>query len=146
MRAKRRRSHHSVSSLTESVNFPRRTTPLVSRWSSARSTSGLAKPRTVASWLCWPETLRGMNLIRQPRGYPIHHGIRTTRSLLAIDLLILTTWESREPSQSIEDRITGFISSELGKDILSSMIEHRRESRDQLLGRLLAAGVAAGPE
>ncbi len=49
MRANRRRSHHSVSSLAGSVNFPRRMTPLVSRRNSSFSTSDAEIPSTAAS-------------------------------------------------------------------------------------------------
>jgi hypothetical protein len=66
--------------------------------------------------------------------------------MLTFDLLILEKQEWREPYQSIRDWIIGFISPQLGKDILLSIIEHLRKSRDQEQGRLLAAGLAAGPE
>ena len=86
---------------------------------------------TSVSWLHWPEAPQGVSLIRQPSGHPIQYDIRTTRLMLAIGLLILEKWECREPSQSIRDQITGFITSQLGKGILSSAIEHQMESRDQ---------------
>lgn len=50
---------------------------------------------TSVSWLHRPETPRGMSLIRRPSGHPIQYGIRTTRLMLTIDLLILEKWEYR---------------------------------------------------